>query len=66
MGDVEMWLFVWSNGEDILHCVGDHVDDEGWWWERHVKRLEEFVGHVVREGVKKNGASFGTGDRLLP
>ncbi len=66
MGVVETWLFVWLDGEDILHCVGDHVNGEGWWWVRRVKLIEEFVDHVGRKGVKKNGASFGIGDGLLP
>ncbi len=66
MGGVETWSFVWLNGEDILHCIGDHGQGEGRRWVRRFKRPEEFVDHVGRKGVKKNGACFGTGDGLLP
>ncbi len=66
MGGVKTSLFVWSNVEEILHCVGDHGQGEGWRWKRRFKRLEELLDHVGRKGVKKDGASFGTGDGLLP
>ncbi len=66
VGVSETWLFGRSNVEDILHCVGDHGQGEGWRWVRRVKRLEEVSDHVGRKGVKKDGAGFGIGDGLLP
>ncbi len=62
MDGVETLLFDCLNVEGILHCVGDHVQGEGWRRVRHFQRLEEFVDHVEKEGVEKDGASFSTGD----
>ncbi len=66
MGGVETWSFVWSDMEEILHCVGDQRQGEGWWWVRRVKRLKVLSDHVGRKGVKKDDAGFGAGDGLLP
>ncbi len=64
VGSVESWLFGWLNVEEILHCVGDHGNGEG--WVRLNERLEVFSDHVGRKGVEKDVASFGTGDGLFP
>ncbi len=66
VGSVEMWLFGWPNVEEILHGIGDHGNGEGWLWVRRVERLKVLSDHVRQKGVKKDGASFGTGDGLLP
>ncbi len=59
-------MFGWLDVEEILHCVGDHGDGEGWRWVRHVDRFQVLLDHVRRKGVEKDGAGFGTGDGLLP
>ncbi len=59
-------MFGWSNVEEVLHGIGDHVDGEGWWWVRLVDFLKGLSNHVGRKGVEKDVASFGTGDGLLP
>ncbi len=51
---------------EVLHCVGDHVDGEGWWWVRCVECLEVLLDYVGREGVEEDGASFSAGDGLFP
>ncbi len=66
MGGVKSWLFGWLNVEEILHCVGDHGDGEGWRQVRRVERLQVLLNHVRWKGVEKDGAGFGTGDGLLP
>ncbi len=66
MGGVKSWLFGWLNVEEILHCIGDHGQGESWQWVRCFNFFEELLDHVGRKGVKKDGASLGTGDGLLP
>ncbi len=59
-------MFRWKNVEEVLHCVGDHVDGEGWWRVRRVECLKVLANHVKRKGVEKDVASFGIGDGLFP
>ncbi len=66
MGVSETWSDGGTNMEEVFHTIGDHVNGEGWGWVRRVERLKVLPNHVGREGVQKDGASFGTGDGLFP